>query len=194
MRNFCVCVLLLLLFSCTESEIALSTDDTIQINPGDNGFVGVDLGSGNSNHSGYAMTAKIDGEDFLAYNPWGGNRYSSTNIWSFFSEEDYVMLQGRELFSIDQEINIWLKREDIVVGSYDIVESNLSGIGNIISHHIDYNNITNDLFESTVGGTIEITEVDEVLKIVSGVFEVEILAEDYGVPSITINITNGTFR
>lgn len=141
----------------------------------------------------FAMTAKINGNLFQANNPFGGNAYSTTNIWSYFPIADFVMLQGRKggVFG-NPEINIWLKRSDIAVGTYTIGQETFSTPP---SHFIDL--IDNSTAESqyTLGGTITITAVDASTKIVKGTFSFT-TADSANDPNATVNntVTNGTFR
>ena len=149
----------------------------------------------NSNSSSqFAMTAKINGVTFEANNPFGTNLYSSTNIWSYFPLEDFVMLQGRQggIFG-NPEINIWLKRTDIALGTYTFGSETFNTPP---SHFIDL--IDNSVAESqyTQGGTIIITEVNTSTKIVRGTFQFTTTNEPSHYPDAIVNntVTNGTFR
>lgn len=141
----------------------------------------------------YAMTATINGQPFKANNPFGGNQYSETNIWSYFPVEDYIMLQGRQggVFG-NPEINIWLKKSDIVVGTYVVGEDTYNTPP---SHFIDLTDNSNDTYEETKNGTIEITEVNTSTKIVKGTFKFNTV-DSVSDPNEPINntVTNGTFR
>lgn len=144
--------------------------------------------------SGFAMTAKINGLQFQANNPFGNNKYSSTNIWSYFPLADFVMLQGRQggIFG-NPEINIWLKRTDIVVGSYSFGAETFNTPP---SHFIDLiDNSTAD-GEYTESGTIIITEINSSTKTIKGTFEFTSVDEPNGSPVAVINsvVTNGTFN
>jgi hypothetical protein len=143
--------------------------------------------------SQFAMTAKINGVTFEANNPFGTNLYSSTNIWSYFPLEDFVMLQGRKggLYG-NPEINIWLKRTDIVVGTYTFGSETFNTPP---SHFIDLIDISNSESENTIGGTITITEVNPSSKIVKGTFQfttTDNLSDP--TPIVNMTVTNGTFR
>lgn len=141
----------------------------------------------------YAMTAKLNGVTFQANNPYGGNAFSSTNIWDYYPEEDFVMLQGRQGGIVgNPEINLWLKKSDMVVGTYEIGEETFSTPP---SHYIDLIDNSNDITENTKEGTITITEVNPSTKIVKGTFQFKTV-DELGNPSATIgfNVTEGTFR
>lgn len=160
----------LALFSCSSS----SDDDT-------------------SDNSKYAMTAKINGIAFEANNPFGTNELSNTTIWNYFPSDDYILLQGRQggVFG-NPEINIWLKKIDIVVGNYIIGEETFDTPP---SHHIGIIDSSNQISENTKAGNIEITEVNTSTKIVKGTFQFTTV-DDLNDPSapIDLNITDGTFR
>ncbi|MCO6175070.1 DUF6252 family protein [Flavobacterium sp. NRK F10] len=143
--------------------------------------------------SQYAMTAKINGVTFEANNPFGNNMFSSTNIWNYFPEEDFVMIQGRQggIYG-NPEINIWLKRSDITIGTYTIGTETYNTPP---SHFIDLIDNSNDEFESTVAGTIIITEVNTTTKIVKGTFQFTTSDNvQESNPIINYNVTDGTFR
>jgi hypothetical protein len=158
------------------------------------------LGSCSSSDSGssseqpaYAMTAKINGSTFQANNPFGTNLYSSTNIWSYFPIEDFVMLQGRQGGIVgNPEINIWLKRSDIVVGTYTFGPETFDTPP---SHFIDLIDNSNNISENTKNGTIIITEVNTTTKIVKGTFQFNTVdnLDDVNAP-VDYAITEGTFQ
>ena len=141
----------------------------------------------------FAMTAKINGNIFQANNPFGNNNYSTINLWNYFPIEDFVMLQGRQggVFG-NPEINIWLKRSDIAVGTYSIGSETFSTPP---SHFIDL--IDNSVQESqyTVNGSITITSVESSTKIVKGTFNFT-TSDTANDPNPVINntVTEGTFR
>ena len=92
--------------------------------------------------SSFAMTARINGATFEANTPFGDNMFSNTNIWDYFPMEDYVMLQGRMGGILgNPEINIWLKRTDIAVGTYTIGGETFSTPP---SHFIDLTDLISD--------------------------------------------------
>jgi len=141
----------------------------------------------------YAMTAKINGVTFEANNPFGNNMFSSTNIWDYYPEEDFVMLQGRQggIYG-NPEINLWLKKSDLVVGTYTIGTETYNTPP---SHFIDLIDNSNNEFEETVAGTIIITEVNTTTKIVKGTFQFTTSDEaQVSNPIINFNVTEGTFH
>lgn len=143
--------------------------------------------------SEFAMTAKINGDIFKANNPFGTNDFSSTNIYTYFPTDDFVMFQGRSGGILgNPEINIWLKRNDIAVGTYTIGEESFSTTP---SHFINLIDNTNQISEYTKGGVITITEVNTSSKIIVGTFEFTTV-DSLSDPSATIdfNVTEGTFR
>lgn len=147
-----------------------------------------------SSDSSYAMTAKINGETFEANSPLGTNGFSNTNIWNYFPIEDFVLLQGRAGGVLgDPEIELWLKRTDIAVGTYTVAPETFDTPP---SHHIDLIDNRNNEGESTKGGTIVITEVNTTTKIVKGTFEFTSTDGDQNDPASVVNatVTNGTFR
>ncbi|CAM1334654.1 hypothetical protein [Tenacibaculum aestuariivivum] len=96
------------------------------------------------------MTAKLNGVTFQANNPFGTNEFSSTNIWNYFPTDDFVMLQGRKGGIIGTpEINIWLKKSDIAVGTYQIEQDTFDTPP---SHFIDLTDNSNDISEYTKQG------------------------------------------
>lgn len=141
----------------------------------------------------FAMTAKINGVTFQANNPFGTNAHSNSNIWNYYPIEDFVMLQGREGGPFGTpEINIWLKRTDIVVGTFEIGEETFDTPP---SHFIDLIDNSNQISELTKGGTIVITQVNTSTKIVEGTFEFTTVQElDNPSVPIDFNVTEGTFR
>lgn len=141
----------------------------------------------------FAMTAKINGVVFQANNPFGTNTVSTTNIWSYFPKTDYIMLQGRQGGTFGTpEMNIWLKKSEMVVGTYALTPDTYTE-GQ--SHHIDLNDLTNDIFEHTKSGVLVITEVNSTTKIVKGTFEFSTVqnVESTNAP-IDYEVTEGNFR
>ena len=111
--------------------------------------------------------------------------------------EDFVLLQGNEggaFNPLGDEINLWLKRDDIVVGTYEIGEETFDTPP---SHFIDYinNNNGSGVFENTKRGTVTITDVDTSTNIVQGTFEF-MTVDEFSNPDAPINfdITEGAFR
>ncbi|HEY0046692.1 MAG TPA: DUF6252 family protein [Flavobacterium sp.] len=150
-----------------------------------------DSDNNNEETPNFAMTAKINNVVFEANNPFGGNDFSTTNIWDYFPEEDYVMLQARQGGILgNPEINLWLKRSDIAEGTYTIGQESFSTPP---SHFIDLNDLSNDISEYTKSGVIVITDVDTSTKIVKGTFQFETV-DELDNTTADINVTNGTFN
>lgn len=150
-----------------------------------------DNGGGDSS---FAMTARINGEVFEANNPFGTNEFSETNIWSYYPIEDYVMLQGRAGGAFGMpEINLWLKRSQMVVGTYTLAPETFDTPP---SHYIDLIDNRTVETEKTKSGTIVITEVNTSTKIVKGTFQFTATDGDQDDPASVVNatVTNGTFR
>jgi hypothetical protein len=143
--------------------------------------------------SGPAMTAIINGVQFQANNPFGTNLFSSTNIWDYYPLTDYVMLQGRQGGILgNPEINIWLKRSDMNVGTYVFGKETFSTPP---SHFIDLTDTSNAMSENTVQGTITITEVNPTTKIVKGTFSFTTTDDLFpAIPVVNYTVTNGTFN
>ncbi len=140
----------------------------------------------------FAMTAKINGNTFQANNPFGDNSFSSTNIYSTYPIEDFVLLQARQGGVLgNPEINLWLKRDQIAIGTYNFSTDD----SNLTSHVIDLIDLATDDSESTIGGTITITEVNQSTKIVRGTFEFTASFNIGATPPVAdYTVTNGTFR
>lgn len=142
--------------------------------------------------SGFAMTAKINGDSFEANNPFGSNEFSETNIFARYPIEDFVLLQARMGGAFGgKEINLWLKREDIIVGSYNVFYKHLGLTPP--THYIQYIDNTNDIYEQTLEGVIKITEVDNLMKTVKGNFEFTTVNDDESAP-VDFTITDGEFN
>ncbi|HNP31781.1 MAG TPA: DUF6252 family protein [Flavobacterium sp.] len=150
-------------------------------------------GGSDSSESGWAMTAKINGATFQANNPFGTNEFSTTNIWSYYPIEDYVMLQGRAGGTFgNPEINIWLKRSNIAVGTYTFGPETFDTPP---SHFIDLIDLATDDSESTKNGTIVITSVNTSTKIVKGTFQFTAVVDPSDPSSpVVYTVTDGTFN
>jgi hypothetical protein len=172
-----VLVLSLTLLACSSSDSDLSSD---------------------VHYTGqYAMTAKITDYTFNGMSPFNQNEFSNSNIYSYFPLEDYVLLQGIEnrgpfiIPAENYEINIWLKRSNIAVGTYLIGQETFNTPP---SHFIDLNETINEIPEYTKNGTIEITQVNTSTKTVVGTFEFTTVNDlDNPNASIDFNVTNGWF-
>ncbi len=142
--------------------------------------------------SEFAMTAKINGETFEANTPFGDNMFTDFNIFSIYPIEDFVLLQARMGGIVgNQEINLWLKRSDIVVGSYNVSYDDLGLTPP--THYIRYYNNNNSISEFTLAGVVNITEVDSATSIVKGTFEFTTVDDEETAP-VDFTITNGTFN
>ena len=159
-------ILPFLLFSC-------SSDDEIKEDP----------------KSRYAMTATINGQSFMGSNLFS-NIYSSTNIWSYYPIEDFVMLQGRQGGTGNPEINIWLKRTKIAVGTYAVTTDE----NNPTSHAIDLTDLSTEAMEYTKEGTITIIEVNNTSKTVRGTFKFTTSSTFDNQIDTNYTITDGTFN
>lgn len=135
----------------------------------------------------FPMTADINGALFEMKNPFGSD-YATRSIYSDYPDEDYIQLQGRPGHSLGMwEILIWIKREDLVVGTYQV-----SPETNYTDTHIRLIDNTNDVIESTASGSITITSVDTEAKIVKGTFEFD--TADYDDDTIVHEVRNGEFH
>lgn len=135
----------------------------------------------------YPMTAKINGELFQMANPFGSD-FATSTISSDYPNEEFIQMQGRPNLSFMTEINIWIDRDDLHPGTYQ-VGPETDGFAT----HIDLIDNTGTTSDLTKSGHITITEVNTTLKTVKGTFEFETM--DYGVPETTIHhVTEGTFN
>ncbi len=175
-KQFVFTLILIIVFSSIACKREQSTDDSNENNPPE-----------------FAMTAKINGNVFQANNPFGTNEFSSTNIFTYYPIEDFVLLIGRQGGTFgNPEIDIWLKRSDIVVGSYSIGATNFQTPP---SHFIDLVDNSNNIDEYTKEGTITITDVDTSAKIVQGTFEFTTTQDPDGSSSVQVDfhVTEGKF-
>lgn len=147
--------------------------------------------------SDYAMTFKINGELFEVNNPFGTNEATS-NIFTYYPEDEFIHLSGRTPYTSTQsvwlEINIWIDRDDLEIGIYNV------GIDTFQNHetHIDLINNSNDsmgaFYEDTISGNITITSVNTTEKTIEGTFEFDTFHEldPNGVPDYVV--TEGKFN
>ena len=139
----------------------------------------------------FAMTFKLNGELYELNNPFGTNEFSNTNIFTYYPIEDFVLLQSRNGFVGNIEIDLWLKRDQIIEGANYQVSNNTDGEGT--STHIDLIDNSNNYFEDTMSGEVTITTVNTTNKIVKGTFN--FIAMDMDDPNnSTMNVTEGTFN
>ncbi len=153
--------------------------------------------------SQWAMTAKIDNHNFKANTIFGDHKAMANTIFSTYPRSEYFRLAATEipngniLESI--EINIWLKKDDLHTGTFDVgLDSDSYMLGNQHRHHIDLIDGTNDangvVYEYTLSGQIKITDLDTVAKKIKGTFEF-IAVDSYDVnANIVARVTNGTFN
>ena len=103
------------------------------------------------------------------------------------------MLQGRQGGLLgNPEINIWLKKSDINVGTYNIGKETFNTPP---SHFISLVDNSTLMSQLTVQGTITITNVNPTTKIVQGTFSFT-TTDDLSpiVPVVNYTVTNGTFN
>ena len=146
-----------------------------------------------SSSSSYAMTAKINGATFEGNSAQGNNMFSSYNVLGAFPVEDFVLLQGRQGGAFgNPEIDIWLKRTDIAIGTYNF---NYYNNATTSSHYIDLIDNSNSEYEETISGSITITEVNTSSKTVKGTFEFTTSDDPQATsPIVNFEVTNGTFN
>lgn len=138
----------------------------------------------------YAMTAKINGVLCEMNNVFGSNA-STTTIWDYYPSTEFIRLQGTFGGFGEKEIDIWIKRTDLVVGTHTIgIETY-----NPAKTHVDLIDNTNSESESTYTGSISITAVNTTSKTVTGTFNFN-SANNPGVTSPVANftVTEGTFN
>jgi len=126
----------------------------------------------NSFPSAFGMRFVRNGVQISLNNPVSGiNNASTTNIFSAYPIEDYVLFQGRNGLLGNLEIDIWILREHLVSDTTYEVSSETD----LMSTHIDMIDNSNDISENTVSGFIGITDVDDSdpsgLTVIRGTFE-----------------------
>ncbi|MFD1552453.1 hypothetical protein DNU06_10520 [Putridiphycobacter roseus] len=140
----------------------------------------------------YAMTLKINDVLYEFNNTFGTNEASTTTIYSYYPEEEYILLQGKNTAFDGITIQMWLKRSDLVVGTY-VVSAKTDGEDT----HVDLIDNTNDessfILENTISGTINISFVDTEVKRVKGTFEFKTSEGDASTDPVNYTITDGTF-
>ena len=145
------------------------------------------------NTPAYAMTAKINGQQFQANSVFGGNAFSPSNIWTYFPVDDFVLLQGRQGGPLGiPEINIWLKRSDITLGTFSFGRETFNTTP---SHFMDLNDAANPGQEYTISGSLTILEVNATAKTVKGTFVFTTTADLFpAIPVVNFTVTEGTFN
>ena len=140
----------------------------------------------------YAMTWKMNGTTFKRNNTWGRNTAIS-NLYTYYPDEEFIRLQGTGTFTNADgvEINIMIKRSDLVVGTYSVNHDTEDGVAT----HIDLIDNANDESENTREGSITITEVNPVAKTVKGTFHFKTSDNPEATPyTVNFNVTDGTFN
>lgn len=138
----------------------------------------------------YAMTWKMNGVQYNRNNAWGTN-VSSPNLFEYYPDSEFIWLQGTSLIGMSDgiEIDINIKRTDLVVGTYPVNKDT-----DRVTTHIDLINNTNTEQESTREGSITITSINPVTKRVKGTFHFKTSDDNEGTPyTVNYNITDGTF-
>ena len=141
----------------------------------------------------FAMTAKINGVLYEMNNPFGTNE-ASGSIFSYYPDEDYIMLQGRfgGVFG-NPEINIWINRNDLKVGTYSVGRETDGEDTHIDLIESSNDTLGNPIYENTISGAIIIDFIDVNEKVVKGTFEFSTTEGDETFP-VNFNITEGTFN
>ena len=139
----------------------------------------------------YAMTAKINGAAYQMNNVFGTNT-STTTVWDYYPSSEFIRLQG-SIGGLNggKEINIWIKRTDLVPGTYPIGIETEDGT----KSYIDLIDLTNEEFEDTYTGSITINAVNTTTKTVKGTFNFKTSANpNADSPVENFTITGGTFN
>lgn len=136
----------------------------------------------------FAMTLKINGTLHEFNNTFGSNEASTTTIFTYYPKEEYILLQGKKGFAGDISIQMWINRDDLVVGTYQ-VGFDTDGEDT----HVDLIDNSNNILENTASGSISISEIDTVLKRVKGTFAFTSTDGDSDSDPIDYTITDGTF-
>lgn len=139
--------------------------------------------------SQYAMTAKVNGVQYNMMSPFGTHNASST-IFGTYPNEDYVFFQGRRSIIDLFEIDIFIRRTDLIAGrTFEVNEDTED-----FNTHIFVIDANNDESEITYDGQITLTEVNNNTRHVKGTFWVETSDNPWVTPIISNkHITNGTF-
>ena len=154
MKKFFILIpaMILCLISCSTSDSDSDSETDSEVDPE------------------FAMTAKINDYEFKANTAYGNNKFSEYTIWDYYPSSEFILLQAREgsAFSDLREINIWLKKSDIAVGTYRIGPETFEVKP---SHYVDFVFPSNSEPISTKEGEIVIEEVNTSAKTVKGTFE-----------------------
>lgn len=137
----------------------------------------------------YAMTAKIEGVQYEMNNAFGNNE-DGTTIWAAYPSAEFIRLQGSiGGFGGSKEINIWIKRTDLVVGTYLVSHDTEE-----VTTHVDLIDLTTAEYEDTISGSITITEVNTTNKTVKGTFEFNASEGTEPTDPVSHHVTDGTFN
>jgi len=149
-----------------------------------------DTDQGNSKE--FPMTAKINGILYEMTNPFGTNEDTARIFGYNYSNQDYIILQGRpdlNINALSKEINIFINRDDLKVGTYNV------GVDtDEVTTHIDLIDLETIETENTISGNITITSIDTTNKIVKGTFEFDAADESNINSPINSVVTEGTFN
>lgn len=143
------------------------------------------------NSSRIPMTAKINGEFFELFNPFGTDEATSS-FNTNYPNDQFILLQGRNFNSNNGgivEINVWINRNDLKTGTYNV------GVDtDDVTTHIDLIDLRNFEGENTISGNITITNIDITNKTIEGTFEFN--SADGSDINATINsvVTEGNFN
>lgn len=145
------------------------------------------------NSSQFAMTAKINGVLYELNNPFGTNE-DSRRIFGYNynqNDNDYIILQGSSILNVNSlgiEINIFINRNDLKTGTYSV------GVDtDEVTTHIDLIDLTTNPTESTISGSITITDIDSTNKTIKGTFEFNSADEPDVNATVNSVVTEGTF-
>ena len=124
------------------------------------------------------------------YNPFGTNE-STPSIFTDYPDEDFITLKGRPTDNYFNEINMYIKRTDLHVGSYDFVYEDYNNSTTFI---IWIDNSNGDIYEHTKNGNVTITEINTETKFVKGTFNLDVVDLWSTTPDVVhTSITEGTF-
>lgn len=165
----------IMLASCSSSS---SSDDSSNNN------------NNNDPNPAFAMTWKMNGVQYNRNNTWGTNA-STPNLFDYYPDSEFIRLQGTSPLGLSDgiEINLNIKRSDLVLGTYPVNKDT-----DMVTTHIDLINNTNDESENTREGAITITSINTVTKRVKGTFHFKTSDNNETTPYIVnYTITDGTF-
>lgn len=143
--------------------------------------------------SKYAMTAKVDGILWEMNNPFNSD-YATKTLFDYYPTADFIQLQGRKggMMGVD-EIELLIKRSNLVIGSYSIGIATHDGSKTQIE--MLYNSKGKKQY--VIDGNLSITSIDLQKKIVKGTFSFNCAENDEPISTanpITTKVTEGTFN